>query len=939
VVEGAALMTRLADSVVDSIVISTFRTREDNRPRQLHTSWPAVVKSLTRHLHLVDKHSAALWSPARFARGSTRKKEAVEQVSVGVFDVDDGTDASTVEYWLGDLEYVIVSTFSHTPNHPKLRVIIRLAEPIPLADFDQVWRRANQHLMHGHVDPSTKDASRMFYRPSCPPNAEPVAVVHVGQPLDWRALPGLPVLKAMPRRTPAAAVDASDDHKRASSMLAKWERELAGMPSNSGRHNRLLELAHAAGGLVASGLLIESEVVDSLNAACRTNGLETDDGQPSVQKTIADGLQHGRQAPWTPDDLPDSPNWRASRRFHRTARGVVDTDTGEVVGAADGIRGADQSEDATGEDRPSPELVLPAAPKFPVAVLPPAARTLVNESSLPAALLAGPVLATLLAACGDRVEVEYSATQIERPIALIVNVAPKSAGKSPSQRIGLQPLVTLNRGLRADYQADKQRWQERSRKDRGERPANPAFIRKRITPEGLLRDLAKLPAILACPDELEATLRDLAGYRVEDSQSSGLSILLELWTGEPQDYTRVGRSDGEHNAVELYIDRPTLVLVGGLQTVRHGLLGPIEDGIRPRWLVHLAERPPAGKRRDPSDDALAEYAALITCIFKRRAVTRRWRLDTETRSLFDVQVLDWKRRAASNDVNDSVAAALDKADANTLKIVCALAEAMLPALPDWPMQVEGEPVLLLGLPRQAMLDAIAWMEFILDCWACLEGGTPLARSQRERAVIDAANRVMDYVDIRGVPVTGNVLRNNRVGGVQTSDQLHEVLDMIDAMFPGLVERIPTGSRGGRPSRVVHPRLRRVLAGTHENPETAPEGTHENPETADSAEFLPTKTSDFTHENPHVYPRKPPSTHENLGASRSHEAALNLKSPAVDEKSVVSSCARARIKENFQDARIDPSTLLCRKCGEPLRQVHQTRLQLHDDCTLPWAPSA
>lgn len=307
-----------AQTQVDTaLVISTFKNRQDNHPKEFQTTWHALIKTLTRHLRIADKHAARLWSPARFERGKVRGKDHVIDVSVLAFDIDDGTDASTLEYWLGDRAYVITSSFSHTEAHAKLRVVIRLVAPIPLADFDETWRSANQHLMHGHVDPATKDASRMFYRPSCPPSAQPVAIVHDGHVLDWRTLPALPPTRPVPKHTPGVPAGSSDQEARSAALLNKWDNDLSVMPAASGRHNRLLELARAAGGLVAAGLLNRADVEDVLLGASAANGLLQDDGEASVRRTIHDGLDHGEATPWTPDDLPDSPNWHpSSPRIH-----------------------------------------------------------------------------------------------------------------------------------------------------------------------------------------------------------------------------------------------------------------------------------------------------------------------------------------------------------------------------------------------------------------------------------------------------------------------------------------------------------------------------------------------------------------------------------------------------------------------------------------------
>lgn len=321
----------MRDRIVDSslLSVSTFHSTDDNVPQLRSTTWDQFVRSLLSHRTLEHK-GGALWSPAIYPEGATRAKESVTQVGVAAFDLDDGTDAETIGYWLGDLEHVITSTHSHTPEHPKLRVVIRLSQPIPNADFDEAWRCINQHLLHGRVDPATKDSSRMFYVPSRPRGAEVVAVHHEGKPLDWRALPPLPKPKPLPKRTKVDR-NLSDDQRRAGHLLAKWENELAAMPSG-GRHNRLLELARAAGGLISSGLLDEHDTRERLLAACQTNGLIGDDGEHNVLRTLSDGFEHGGAAPWIPDDLPDSPAWQVNHRFERrNGAGLVDLQTGEAI--------------------------------------------------------------------------------------------------------------------------------------------------------------------------------------------------------------------------------------------------------------------------------------------------------------------------------------------------------------------------------------------------------------------------------------------------------------------------------------------------------------------------------------------------------------------------------------------------------------------------------
>lgn len=317
----------------EAIVIARFRGLDDTGPRSKRTTWPELQRVLLRHLTVVTKSAAPLWSPVRYAHDGRRGNASVMEVTALVADLDDGTDAQTLGYWLERYDHLIVSTYSHTSEHPKLRAVVRLLEPIPVADYTETWRRANQHLFHGHLDPSTRDPARMYFVPSSPANADRVALAHEGAPLDWRTLPPVPAPRPLARvRLEGLPIDASDGHKRAHALLGKWSSDLAAMSPATGRHNTLLRLARAAGGLVASGLLHEAAVVEVLEAACESNGLRADDGDASVERTLRAGLEHGAGAPWVPDDLPDSPTWRQPPRARLELESSVPSSTPLLVG-------------------------------------------------------------------------------------------------------------------------------------------------------------------------------------------------------------------------------------------------------------------------------------------------------------------------------------------------------------------------------------------------------------------------------------------------------------------------------------------------------------------------------------------------------------------------------------------------------------------------------
>jgi hypothetical protein len=118
----------------------------------------------------------------------------VNVVSLGaaVFDFDHVTPDWSL---LDPYEYVAHTSFSHTEDDPRWRVIVPFATPVPVDEWAEAWGRA--HLWLGpSADPSCRNASRAYFNPSCPKDARPRAIHHAGRALDWRALP--PMVEVAP---------------------------------------------------------------------------------------------------------------------------------------------------------------------------------------------------------------------------------------------------------------------------------------------------------------------------------------------------------------------------------------------------------------------------------------------------------------------------------------------------------------------------------------------------------------------------------------------------------------------------------------------------------------------------------------------------------------------------------------------------------------------
>jgi hypothetical protein len=273
-----------------------------------------LSRLLTRFTELADKRQARCWSPTRYADGMTSRSNAgAKSVSCLVFDCDrvEPDWARLEPYW-----YLTHTTYQHTAEHPRWRVVLPLAVPVPAQGWALTWRRAHAALCP-ETDPNCKDASRQYYLPSHPPGAQSQARCHEGQLLDPATLPELPPGPKRPELrllSPTAVPrDPTErERRRAADYLRGVIEKLARQPE-PGRNNALNHAAWTLGHWVAAGALAQGEVEDALYAAAEANGLVADDGQRRCWATIRSGLGKGLQRP-IDLDANDGPPVRRRRR-------------------------------------------------------------------------------------------------------------------------------------------------------------------------------------------------------------------------------------------------------------------------------------------------------------------------------------------------------------------------------------------------------------------------------------------------------------------------------------------------------------------------------------------------------------------------------------------------------------------------------------------------
>ncbi len=180
-----------ADAPSITLQTAFFAHKQDNTPRPCCLAWEQLAARLCRHDERAEK-DGPLWSPTHYVDGLKRANNSVLGLTAAVGDFDNGTSLEEVKDRLQNYEYVAHSTYSSEPEHPKFRVVIPFTRPVGRMDWPDIKARIDAHVFGLANDPAAKDASRIYYLPSCPPGSLRFAERHRGRMLDPRALPEAP---------------------------------------------------------------------------------------------------------------------------------------------------------------------------------------------------------------------------------------------------------------------------------------------------------------------------------------------------------------------------------------------------------------------------------------------------------------------------------------------------------------------------------------------------------------------------------------------------------------------------------------------------------------------------------------------------------------------------------------------------------------------------
>lgn len=168
----------------------------------------AKAEELKHQARKEAKKDLRLWSPVKYRDGwKERGSEGVTHVSCLVLDYDSGVRIPEATSVWSDHFHLFHTTWSHTPEHPKLRVILPLAVPCPVEGFERLWAWAHART-GGDIDRQLSGIAATYALPVVPSADTPrEAGSHPGPLLDPRELGidvgeplRLPVRHASPSR-------------------------------------------------------------------------------------------------------------------------------------------------------------------------------------------------------------------------------------------------------------------------------------------------------------------------------------------------------------------------------------------------------------------------------------------------------------------------------------------------------------------------------------------------------------------------------------------------------------------------------------------------------------------------------------------------------------------------------------------------------------------
>jgi len=175
-----------------AVAVTEYRVPAKHRPqgKRHPATWEELAARLASPLDAPNKEALPGWSLAIFA-DDYRREDNVREVHALCFDVDEEPRCS-----LGELRAIlepyralIHSTYRHTPEAPRWRVMVLTSRPMTAEEYTTAWSTFRRTVLGSvGVGSAAKDPSRFWYQPGHAPGAPYDHAVTGGPALDVDAL-------------------------------------------------------------------------------------------------------------------------------------------------------------------------------------------------------------------------------------------------------------------------------------------------------------------------------------------------------------------------------------------------------------------------------------------------------------------------------------------------------------------------------------------------------------------------------------------------------------------------------------------------------------------------------------------------------------------------------------------------------------------------------
>ena len=262
------------------------------------------------------KVNVPAWSPVVMVdQDAKRAASNVKSITMLVLDCDSGESLDTLEAFGREFVRVAHTSWSHTPEHPKARIIFPFTRPCPVRHWGRVWGAAARWAADCGVtvDAAAKDPSRIYFGPYVPavpgefnPHLETYCAWGYGPDegrgfLNWARLASAypepepePVVTPFGRSPLAPTADQLEKRRRAfaSGVIAHRCRQIIAH-GEGGRNVRVFVAARRAAQLAAGGWLNLADAAAQIEAAGVASGLTAKETRKAVRNGLARGDTDG----------------------------------------------------------------------------------------------------------------------------------------------------------------------------------------------------------------------------------------------------------------------------------------------------------------------------------------------------------------------------------------------------------------------------------------------------------------------------------------------------------------------------------------------------------------------------------------------------------------------------------------------------------------------